>query len=150
MWDLRPLFGWLVLDWKALRHLMVHCGRNWMFTEWHCHNGVRRSLVTCHRDNQDTIKLKSPETCCDIRQVIPSNGNMDQGKVLQNWENLGPFWRERGIWCQIDREIAFSQCCLEGRHILPAEGSMGVFTSEKIKLVWLGGLIKLISVQPYN
>lgn len=48
------------------------------------------------------------------------------------------------------REIAFSQCCLEGRHILLTEGSMGVFTSEKIKLVWLGGLIKLISVQPYN
>lgn len=48
------------------------------------------------------------------------------------------------------REIAFSQCCLEGRHLLLAEGSMGVFTSEKIKLVWLGGLIKLISVQPYN
>lgn len=43
-----------------------------------------------------------------------------------------------------------SQCCLEGRHILLTEGSMGVFTSEKIKLVWLGGLIKLISVQPYN
>lgn len=48
------------------------------------------------------------------------------------------------------REIAFSQSCLEGRHILLAEDSMGVFTGEKIKLVWLGGLIKLISVQPYN
>lgn len=49
------------------------------------------------------------------------------------------------------REIAFFfQCCLEGRHLLLTEGSMGVFTREKIKLVWLGGLIKLISVQPYN
>lgn len=27
------------------------------------------------------------------------------------------------------REIAFSQSCLEGRHILLAEGSMGVFTT---------------------